>query len=155
MPIHDIAVTFGPHYRFRRVHLEPEGRELPMRKTEGRRERDRAAAGRARDGGGGVGRPEVEIKRLSYKRIYSMTPMEHLRAAMSAVDAYYKERGILQAKFGFGKNPALIVINMAYGWTDPPMPAGLRSIRRSRQFSNCSRGTRRKAPIIYTTSPPG
>jgi len=47
-----------------------------------------------------------------------MTPMEHLRAAMTAVDAYYKKQGIFQGKFGFGKKPALIVIDMAYGWTD-------------------------------------
>jgi len=40
-----------------------------------------------------------------------------LRAAMAEVDAYYKERGIFQDKFGFGASPALIVIDMAYGWT--------------------------------------
>jgi len=41
-----------------------------------------------------------------------------LRAAMAEVDAYYQERGIFQDKFGFGASPALIVIDMAYGWTD-------------------------------------
>ena len=53
-----------------------------------------------------------------------MTPMEHLRAAMTAVDAYYKEHGIFQGRFGFGANPALIVIDMAYGWTDPAYAGG-------------------------------
>ena len=43
------------------------------------------------------------------------------------MEAYYKERGIFQGRFGFGKRPALVVIDMAYGWTDaaygPPSPA--------------------------------
>jgi hypothetical protein len=33
VPIHDIRVTFGPGYRLGRVHLEPEGRDLEVRKT--------------------------------------------------------------------------------------------------------------------------
>ena len=33
VPIHDIRVKFGPDYRFRRIHLEPEGRNLEMQKT--------------------------------------------------------------------------------------------------------------------------
>ncbi len=32
VPIHDIRVTFRPDYRFRRFHLEPEGRELEIRR---------------------------------------------------------------------------------------------------------------------------
>ena len=32
MPIHDIRITFAPGYRFGRVHLEPEGRELKVEK---------------------------------------------------------------------------------------------------------------------------
>src|SRR5262249_60504811 len=53
-----------------------------------------------------------------------MDPLEGLRAAMAAVDAYYKERGIFQGRFGFGVSPALVVIDMAYGWTDPAYAAG-------------------------------
>ena len=53
-----------------------------------------------------------------------MDRMEGLRAAMAAVDAYYKERGIFQGRFGFGVSPALVIIDMAYGWTDPAYPAG-------------------------------
>ncbi len=34
VPIHDIHVTFAPHYRFRRVHLEPEGRTLDLIHTD-------------------------------------------------------------------------------------------------------------------------
>jgi hypothetical protein len=47
-----------------------------------------------------------------------MKTVDALRAALAEVDAYYKERGIFQDKFGFGASPALIVIDMAYGWTD-------------------------------------
>src|SRR5499427_4862692 len=53
-----------------------------------------------------------------------MDPLEGLRAAMAAVDAYYKERGIFQGRFGFGASPALVVIDMAYGWTDAAYAGG-------------------------------
>ncbi len=33
VPIHDITVTFNPAYHFRRIHLEPEAKDLPMTKT--------------------------------------------------------------------------------------------------------------------------
>ena len=33
LPIHDIAITFAPCYKFRKIHLEPGGKELPMEKT--------------------------------------------------------------------------------------------------------------------------
>jgi hypothetical protein len=33
VPIHDILVTFNAEYRIRKVHLEPEGKDLPVRKT--------------------------------------------------------------------------------------------------------------------------
>ena len=48
-----------------------------------------------------------------------MNTSDALRSALTEVDAYYQERGIFQDKFGFGAGPALIVIDMAYGWTDP------------------------------------
>src|SRR4051812_23063100 len=53
-----------------------------------------------------------------------MEPMEGLRAAVAAVDAYYKQRGIFQGRFGFGQCPALVVIDMAYGWTDAAYAGG-------------------------------
>src|SRR5437667_1991229 len=53
-----------------------------------------------------------------------MDALAGLSAAMAEVDAYYKERGIFQGKFGFGKRPALVVIDMAYGWTDPAYAGG-------------------------------
>jgi len=84
-----------------------------------------------------------------------MTPIEHMRAAMAAVDAYYKDRGIFQGKFGFGKNPALIVIDMAYGWTDASYAGGSArldpAIAAIQQLLPTARA--KKIPVIYTTSP--
>jgi nicotinamidase-related amidase len=84
-----------------------------------------------------------------------MNPLEGLRAAMAAVDAYYKERGIFQGRFGFGQRPALIVIDMAYGWTDPAYAGGsarldgaLNAIQKLLQAARA-----RGIPIIYTSSP--
>jgi hypothetical protein len=48
-----------------------------------------------------------------------MDPMVGLLTAMASVEAYYKSRGIFQGKFGFGKRPVFVIIDMAYGWTDP------------------------------------
>ena len=85
-----------------------------------------------------------------------MTPLEHLRAAMADTDAYYKKQGIFQGKFGFGQNPALIVIDMAYGWTDPAYAGGSArldpAIAAIEQLLPVARG--KGIPVIYTTSPP-
>ena len=84
-----------------------------------------------------------------------MNAMEGLRAAMAAVDAYYKDRGIFQGRFGFGKSPALVVIDMAYGWTDPAYAGGSArldpAIDAIRQLLPVARGKR--IPVVYTTSP--
>ena len=53
-----------------------------------------------------------------------MKTMDALRSAMAEVDAFYQERDIFQDRFGFGAGPALIVIDMAYGWTDPAYAGG-------------------------------
>ena len=83
-----------------------------------------------------------------------MGPMEGLRQAMAAVDAYYKERGIFQGRFGFGRRPALVVIDMAYGWTDPSYAGGSArldaAIDAIRQLLPVARSKR--VPIYYTTS---
>ena len=85
-----------------------------------------------------------------------MTPLEHLRAAMADVEAYYKKQGIFQGKFGFGQSPALIVIDMAYGWTDPAYAGGSArldpAIAAIQQLLSAARA--RKMPVIYTTTPP-
>jgi maleamate amidohydrolase len=78
-----------------------------------------------------------------------------LRAAMAEVDAYYKERGIFQGKFGFGQSPALVVIDMAYGWTDAGYAGGSArldaAVQAIRQLLPAARA--KKVPIFYTTSP--
>lgn len=84
-----------------------------------------------------------------------MTALEALQACMKEVDAYYKERGIFQGRFGFGVSPALIVIDMAYGWTDAAYAAGSPrldgAIAAISQLLPLARA--RNVPIIYTTSP--
>jgi nicotinamidase-related amidase len=84
-----------------------------------------------------------------------MDPLEGLQAAMAAVDAYYKERGIFQERFGFGESPALIVIDMAYGWTDPTYAGG--SARLDAAIEAIARllpaARAKDVPVIYTTSP--
>jgi maleamate amidohydrolase len=83
-----------------------------------------------------------------------MDAMEGLRAAMAAVDAYYKERGIFQGRFGFGKSPALVVIDMAYGWTDPAYAGGSArldpAVEAIRQLLPACRA--KDVPVVYTTS---
>src|SRR5271166_3161757 len=84
-----------------------------------------------------------------------MTPLDGLRAAMADVDAYYKQRGIFQGRFGFGVSPALVVIDMAYGWTDPQYAGGSArldlAVEAIRPLLAAARA--RAIPIIYTTSP--
>lgn len=83
-----------------------------------------------------------------------MDPLQGLRSAMAAVDAYYKERGIFQGKFGFGNHPALIVIDMAYGWTDPTYAAGSQRLDTAiSAIQHLLPAAREKGlPIIYTTA---
>jgi maleamate amidohydrolase len=84
-----------------------------------------------------------------------MDPMEALRTAMASVEAYYKSRGIFQGKFGFGKRPALVIIDMAYGWTDPAYAGGSdrldTAIEAIRRLLVPARA--KGVPIFYTTSP--
>jgi maleamate amidohydrolase len=81
--------------------------------------------------------------------------LEHLRAAMAAVDSFYKQRGIFQGTFGFGQRPALVVIDMAYGWTDPAYAGGSArldtAIAAIQQLLPLARS--KGIPVIYTTSP--
>src|SRR5579883_1898065 len=83
-----------------------------------------------------------------------MNAREDLRAAMAEVDAYYKQRGIFQGRFGFGDSPALVVIDMAYGWTDPAYAGGSdrldAAIAALQQLLPAARA--RAIPIIFTTS---
>jgi nicotinamidase-related amidase len=80
--------------------------------------------------------------------------MDGLRAAMADVEAYYKKRGIFQGRFGFGVSPALVVIDMAYGWTDAAYAGGSArldtAVEAIRSLLTAARA--KKIPIIYTTS---
>jgi nicotinamidase-related amidase len=84
-----------------------------------------------------------------------MNALDGLRAAMKTVDAYYKERGIFQGRFGFGQCPALVVIDMAYGWTDAAYAGG--SARLDTAIAAIQRllpaARRRSIQITFTTSP--
>lgn len=84
-----------------------------------------------------------------------MTPLEAIRAGMAEVDAYYRHHGIFQGKFGFGVQPALIVIDMAYGWTDAAYAGGSArldgAIAAIQQLLPVARA--KNVPVIYTTSP--
>src|SRR5262245_15797828 len=90
----------------------------------------------------------------SYEEPREMTPLQALRLAMADVDAYYKERGIFQGKFGFGQKPALVVIDMAYGWTDPAYAGG--SARLDGAIDAIARllpvAREKGVPVYYTTS---
>ncbi len=83
-----------------------------------------------------------------------MDALEGLRAAMAVVDAYYKERGIFQGRFSLGQRPALIVIDMTYGWTDPAYAGGSArldsAIAALKQLLPLARS--KAIPIFYTTS---
>jgi maleamate amidohydrolase len=84
-----------------------------------------------------------------------MDSLQALKVAMASVDAYYKERGIFQDRFGFGKRPALVVIDMAYGWTDPAYAGG--SARLDSAVGAIAQllplARRKQVPVVYTTSP--
>ena len=83
-----------------------------------------------------------------------MNPLENLRAALATIDAYYKERGIFQGKFGFGASPALVIIDMAYGWTDAAYAGGSArldaAVTAIQQLLPAARA--KSVSIIYTTS---
>jgi nicotinamidase-related amidase len=78
-----------------------------------------------------------------------------LAAALASMDEYYRSRGIFQDRFGFGKTPAIVVVDFAYGWTDEAYAGG--SQRLDEPVRNTARllaaGRAAKVPIVYTTSP--
>lgn len=68
---------------------------------------------------------------------------------------YYRSRELKWGEIGFGERPAILIIDMAYGWTDPQYPMG--SLRMSRavdwiiKLLEVARPL--GVPIVYTTSP--
>lgn len=81
--------------------------------------------------------------------------LKTVREAIQSVRDYYSEREIFQEKFGFGKKPALIIIDMAYGWTDPEYAMGSarldEAVEGIQQLLPICRA--KGIPIIYTTLP--
>ncbi|MFI5456406.1 MAG: isochorismatase family protein [Isosphaerales bacterium] len=84
-----------------------------------------------------------------------MDALTALRVAMAEVDSFYQARGIFQDRFGFGASPALIVIDMAHGWTDPAYAGGSARLETAILAINhlLSAARSRGAPVIFTTSP--
>jgi nicotinamidase-related amidase len=84
-----------------------------------------------------------------------MDVLSGLRMAMAEVDRYYKEHGLFQDRFGFGYRPALVVIDMAYGWTEPAYAGGSARLDTAITAIQALLAAARpkKVPIIFTTSP--
>lgn len=83
-----------------------------------------------------------------------MDPLGALHIALNAMEAWYKERGVFQGRFGFGVSPALVVIDMAYGWTDPSYAGGSArldpAVAAIQKLLPAARA--RKVPVFFTTA---
>ena len=78
-----------------------------------------------------------------------------IKRAIQSVRDFYKEQGIFMKQFGYGKSPALLIIDMAYGWTDPEYATGSQRLDEAvaginRLLPVCRK---KQIPIIYTTYP--
>jgi nicotinamidase-related amidase len=71
------------------------------------------------------------------------------------VEEDYRVRGIFQDRFGFGRSPALVVVDFAYGWTDDAYAGGSRRldgpVEATGRLLDAARA--RAIPVAYTTSP--
>jgi maleamate amidohydrolase len=78
-----------------------------------------------------------------------------LAEAFRSVEADYRERGIFQDRFGFGRSPAIVVVDFAYGWTDEAYAGGSRRldgpVEATRRLLDATRAA--ALPVVYTTSP--
>jgi maleamate amidohydrolase len=78
--------------------------------------------------------------------------LKSLKAALKSVEQYYDERGLFMYRLGFGKKCAMIVIDMAYGWTDPAYTMG--SARLDRAIEGINRllpiCRAKNVPVVYT-----
>jgi maleamate amidohydrolase len=78
-----------------------------------------------------------------------------LQDAIRSVEGDYRGRGIFQDRFGFGRSPAIVVVDFAYGWTDDAYAGGSRRldgpVEATRSLLDKARA--RALPIVYTTSP--
>ena len=86
-----------------------------------------------------------------------MSRFPDLDRAMASVDAYYRERGIFQDRFGFGEKPAVVVVDFACGWTDDAYAGGSRRldapVENTARLLAFIRSRAKDVPIVYTTSP--
>jgi maleamate amidohydrolase len=89
-----------------------------------------------------------------------MTPSDEaarllLRDAIRSVEEDYQARGIFQDRFGFGRSPALVVVDFAYGWTDDSYAGGSRRLDSPVAATGRLLGAARvgAVPVVYTTSP--
>lgn len=77
-----------------------------------------------------------------------------MQQAFDSVERLYQECGIFMKPKGFGKRPALVIVDMAYGWTDPAYPAGSarldEAVHGIQQLLPICRA--QGIPIIYTTA---
>lgn len=82
--------------------------------------------------------------------------MDHqaLHQVFQEVESLYQGRGIFRGKVVFGNKPALVVVDMAYGWTDPAYPSG--SARLDDAVSNIQKllplFRAAQLPVVYTTA---
>jgi nicotinamidase-related amidase len=78
-----------------------------------------------------------------------------LQGAFRSVEEDYRARGIFQDRFGFGRSPALVVVDFAYGWTDEAYAGGSRRLDGPVEATRCLlvAARARAVPVIYTTSP--
>jgi nicotinamidase-related amidase len=71
------------------------------------------------------------------------------------VDADYRERGIFQERFGFGRSPGVVVVDFAYGWTDPAYAGGSSRldapVEATGRLLDAARAL--ALPVIFTSSP--
>src|SRR5262249_47624234 len=75
--------------------------------------------------------------------------------AFPSVEQDHRARGFFQDRFGFGRSPAFVVVDFAYGWTDDAYAGGSRRldgpVEATRRLLDAARA--RMVPIIDTTSP--
>ncbi len=66
------------------------------------------------------------------------------------IERFYKKKGF-KSKVGYGKHPALLIIDLAVAWTDPTSRLGTNLdsvVESTKEVLNMSR--KKKLPIIYT-----
>lgn len=80
---------------------------------------------------------------------------QQMAEAMESIDAYYRERGIFQDRFGFGERAAVIVVDFANGWTHDAYAGGSKRldvpVENTKQLILAARKS--AIPVVYTTSP--